>query len=60
MGALVLELDDGKQIRVGSGLKDVDRKTPPKVGERVKFSYEGLTAYGVPRFPRFIGTRADA
>ncbi|WP_320818684.1 DNA ligase [Thalassolituus sp.] len=58
-GSLLLRLDDGREIRVGSGLNDALRQTPPLLGTRVTFAYNGLTSTGLPRFARFLRIRAD-
>jgi DNA ligase-1 len=58
-GSLLLRLDDGREIRVGSGLTDALRQTPPPLGTRITFAYNGLTSTGLPRFARFLRIRAD-
>jgi DNA ligase-1 len=58
-GALVLELDDGRQLRLGSGLSDAERANPPPLGSRVTFRYSGLTSTGLPRFARYLRVRHD-
>ena len=67
VGALVCELKADqfahlttpvqRQIKVGSGLNDADRKTPPKIGSTITFQYMGLTKNGLPRFPVFLRVR---
>lgn len=47
------------EIKLGSGLSDVQRQTPPEVGTIVTFEYSGLTAKGLPRFARFKRVRLD-
>ena len=59
VGALVLRLDDGRLLRVGSGLSDADRAEPPPLGSRVTFRYSGLTSTGLPRFARFLRVRHE-
>lgn len=59
VGALVLKLDDGRLLRVGSGLSDADRATPPALGSRVTFRYSGLTSTGLPRFARYLRVRHE-
>lgn len=55
---LFASLPAGKTIiRIGSGLSDAQRKTPPKLGEVVTFQYMGLTKNGLPRFPVFLRIR---
>lgn len=53
VGALILQLDDGSNIKVGSGLTDLMRENPPKIGHKILFRYNGLTKKGKPRFARF-------
>lgn len=57
VGALHVELPDGKRFYIGTGLKDADRKTPPPIGSRVTFKYQGYTKKGLPRFPSFLRVR---
>ncbi len=53
VGALVLKLEDGMIVNIGSGLSDEIRKNPPEKGEMVAFIYNGLTKHGKPRFARY-------
>lgn len=57
MGALLVELDDGRRFRLGTGFSDAERASPPPVGSRVSFRYQGLTTHGLPRFARFLRVR---
>lgn len=57
VGALLLERPDGVRFRVGSGLDDADRADPPPIGSWITYRYTGLTANGLPRFPRFVRIR---
>lgn len=57
VGALVLQLDDGKILSVGSGLSDQMRARPPALGEMVTFRYNGYTSTGLPKFARFLRVR---
>ncbi|WP_407353673.1 DNA ligase [Luteimonas sp. R10] len=59
LGALVVEREDGLRFRLGSGLSDAQRATPPPVGSYVTYRYNGLTANGVPRFARFLRQRHE-
>jgi len=69
VGALVCDILTGqfihlaklstRVIKVGSGLTDADRKTPPEIGSVITFQYMGLTKNGLPRFPVFLRVRAD-
>ena len=59
VGALEVEMSDGKRFRIGSGLSDADRLNPPPLGSLVTFRYQELTARGIPRFPRFWRVREE-
>ncbi|MBN7770147.1 DNA ligase [Marinobacter daepoensis] len=59
MGALEVELDDGRRFRLGTGFSEAERQNPPPVGARVTFRYRGLTATGLPRFASFQRIRND-
>ena len=58
-GALVVERPDGLRFRLGSGLDDAQRASPPPLGSQVTYRYSGLTGRGVPRFARFLRVRHD-
>ncbi|AVO47840.1 DNA ligase [Melaminivora suipulveris] len=59
-GALLVELPDGRRLRLGSGLSDALRRAPPPPGSRVTYRYNGVhSASGLPRFARFWRVRAD-
>ncbi|KAK6497488.1 hypothetical protein TWF481_011895 [Arthrobotrys musiformis] len=55
-GALKCEMMDGtgKKFKVGTGLDDNMRRSPPKVGTVITYRYFELTKDGVPRFPSFL------
>jgi DNA ligase 1 len=59
MGALLVQRADGLQFRLGSGFSDGDRRSPPLLGARVTYTYQGVTVRGVPRFARFLRLRDD-
>jgi DNA ligase-1 len=59
LGALVMELPDGRRFRLGSGLTDAQRANPPPIGSLVTYRYNGLTSKGLPRFARFQRIRLD-
>jgi DNA ligase-1 len=54
VGALIVEWQNGRQFKIGSGLGDQNRKEPPKIGSTITFEYSGFTSTGLPRFARFI------
>ena len=59
LGALLVELEDGTTFSVGTGFSDAEREDPPPVGSLITFRYQELSEAGVPRFPSFVGVRAD-
>ncbi|WP_246624688.1 DNA ligase [Oceanobacter mangrovi] len=56
-GSLEVRLDNGRVMRLGSGLTDDLRRDPPDKGTRVTYSYNGYTSSGLPRFARFERVR---
>ncbi len=64
LGALVVELPaaDGKsprRFKLGTGLTDADRQSPPAIGSTVTFRYRGVNDSGIPRFASFMRVRED-
>ena len=59
VGALLARLGNGKEFKVGTGLKDKEREAPPAVGSIIAVKYQELTKDGVPRFPVYAGLRPD-
>lgn len=57
VGALVVRLEDGRELALGSGLTQAMREQPPALGTRVTFRYTGYTSTGLPRFARFLRVR---
>ncbi|MBR9885517.1 MAG: DNA ligase [Oceanospirillales bacterium] len=53
-GALIVETKSGVRFRIGSGLSDEERISPPPLGSTITYRYNGLTAHGKPRFARFM------
>jgi DNA ligase-1 len=60
LGALEVELEDGTRFNVGTGFSDAEREDPPPIGSIITFRYQELSDGGVPRFPSYVGIRADA
>lgn len=64
-GALRVEMLDGagtptgKMFKIGTGLTDKERVKPPKIGSVVIYRYQELSNSGTPRFPSYVGERAD-
>jgi len=57
LGALRVEMPDGKQFVIGTGFTDAVRKQPPVVGTVVTYTYRGLTKNGLPRFASYLRVR---
>ena len=57
LGALLVELPDGKRFRIGTGFSDEERSTPPPVGSLVTYKFYGTTRNGLPRFASFLRIR---
>ncbi len=53
-GALLCRMKNGMLTRIGSGLDQRLRSTPPAVGKIITFKYYGLTKNGKPRHPVFL------
>ncbi len=51
LGALQMEMGDGRRFALGSGLSDVLRRNPPPRGTLVTYRYREFTQNGMPRFP---------
>ncbi|KAF8545455.1 hypothetical protein BDD12DRAFT_800512 [Trichophaea hybrida] len=64
-GALCVEMLDNlgnptrKMFKIGTGLTDKERVKPPKIGSVVIYRYQELSNSGTPRFPSYVGERAD-
>ena len=56
-GALIVKLSNNTVFKIGSGLTDALRATPPPLGSTITFKYNGLTQAGIPRFARFWRVR---
>ncbi|EIT70400.1 MULTISPECIES: DNA ligase [Hydrocarboniphaga] len=60
LGSLIVRDAQGREFRVGSGLRDLDREQPPAIGRTITYAYTGLTRDGLPRFARFLRVRPDS
>jgi DNA ligase-1 len=58
LGALMVEMANGKRFAVGTGFSDAQRASPPPVGSTITFRYQELSEGGIPRFPSFVRTVA--
>jgi DNA ligase 1 len=59
LGALQVQTPQGLKFKLGSGLRDADRKSPPPIGSQVTYRYLGLHPDGAPRFASFVRVRQD-
>lgn len=59
LGALLLETPEGIRFRVGSGLSDAERGSPPPIGSEVTYKFYGKTRRGKPRFASFLRVRNE-
>lgn len=59
LGALLVELPDGRRFRIGTGFSDAQREAPPAIGATITYRFRALTASGLPRFPSFLRIRDD-
>ena len=59
LGALLVEMPDGRRFRLGTGFSDEDRRNPPPLGATVTYKYHGKTRNGVPRFASFLRVRDE-
>ncbi len=57
MGALRVEMADGKRFQIGTGFTDAVRANPPAIGAVITFTYRGLTKNGLPRFASYLRIR---
>jgi DNA ligase-1 len=58
MGALLLEMPDGKRFALGTGFSDALRHNPPVVGSTITYRFRDRTATGLPRFASFLRMHA--
>ncbi|HSI45562.1 MAG TPA: DNA ligase [Methylophilus sp.] len=57
MGALLVEMPDGMQFKLGTGFSDAERAYPPAIGSMVTYTYRDLTKKGKPKFASFLRAR---
>jgi len=57
LGALRLEMPDGKRFNLGTGFSDAVRRNPPPVGALVTYRYRELNQNGLPRFASYLRVR---
>jgi DNA ligase 1 len=59
LGALRVQLEDGRILRLGAGFSDAERDRPPAIGQTVTFTFRGLTDSGLPRFASYLRLRDE-
>ena len=59
LGALRVEMPDGRRFVLGTGFSDSQRRNPPAIGSRVTYRYRELGRSGIPRFARFLRVREE-
>lgn len=59
MGALRVEMPDGRRFNIGTGFTDKVRKNPPPVGALITYTYPSLTKSGLPRFASYLRVREN-
>ena len=59
LGALRVQMADGKKFLIGTGFSDQVRKNPPPLGTTVTYTYRGLTQTGLPRFASYLRVREN-
>ncbi len=57
LGAILVETEEGKQFKLGSGFSDVERQNPPPINSIITYKYFGKSAKGIPRFASFLRIR---
>jgi DNA ligase 1 len=57
MGALLVEMPDGLQFKLGTGFTDAERANPPPIGSQVTYTYRDITKKGKPKFASFVRVR---
>jgi DNA ligase 1 len=58
-GALIVRLSNGRILRIGSGLSDALRQSPPPIGTQITYRYRGVTRTGLPRFATYWRVRDE-
>lgn len=53
MGAIWVELENGKMFKIGTGFSHQERQDPPPIGSDITFTHQGFTEKGLPRFASF-------
>jgi DNA ligase 1 len=59
MGALRVEMPNGRRFNIGTGFSDEVRKNPPPLGALITYTYPSLTKTGLPRFASYLRVREN-
>ncbi len=57
LGAMIVEMPNGIQFKIGSGFSDAERQNPPEIGKTITYQYRGKTKNGIPRFATYLRER---
>lgn len=57
LGALLVEMPNGQQFKIGTGFTDAQREQPPAIGSTVTYKFYGLSKKGIPKFASFMRVR---
>jgi DNA ligase 1 len=57
MGALLMQMPDGTQFKLGTGFSDTERAHPPPIGSMVTYTYRDVTKKGKPKFASYLRVR---
>ena len=57
LGSMLVETDDQRRFKLGTGFSDLERTNPPPIGSIITYRYFGLTNKGTPRFASFLRIR---
>jgi DNA ligase-1 len=59
LGALRVQMPDGKKFLIGTGFTDSARQHPPPLGTTVTYTYRGFSKTGLPRFASYLRVREE-
>ena len=59
LGALRVQMPDGKKFLIGTGFTDAARQHPPPVGTTITYTYRGFSKTGLPRFASYLRVREE-
>ena len=58
-GALLVQMPNGQQFKLGSGLSDAQRRHPPAIGSTITYRHHGHYPSGLPRSAVFWRERTE-